>query len=159
MCMYIIHLLSLFCFSIRSLHTRCALVTGVQTCALPISALLCALLSGVAAAQLNGDAAPDEPAIAVPQVPSGPTANNAPDRGHDNADPDDEISDAEPDDPGERYQTDGSDQDNAAEEDRMLAEASKRPYIVDVTSRAALQPDTPKLTDPPSHPPATDTTQ
>src|SRR3546814_686454 len=26
-----------FCFSSRRLHTRCALVTGVQTCALPIS--------------------------------------------------------------------------------------------------------------------------
>src|SRR3546814_6141653 len=25
-----------FCFSSRRLHTRCALVTGVQTCALPI---------------------------------------------------------------------------------------------------------------------------
>src|SRR3546814_14918442 len=29
-------LLSLFFFSSRRLHTRCALVTGVQTCALPI---------------------------------------------------------------------------------------------------------------------------
>src|SRR3546814_8991410 len=28
----------LFCFSSRRRHTRCALVTGVQTCALPISA-------------------------------------------------------------------------------------------------------------------------
>src|SRR3546814_8082524 len=28
---------SLFCFSSRRRHTRCALVTGVQTCALPIS--------------------------------------------------------------------------------------------------------------------------
>src|SRR3546814_6585116 len=27
----------LFCFSSRRRHTRCALVTGVQTCALPIS--------------------------------------------------------------------------------------------------------------------------
>src|SRR3546814_7793664 len=27
-----------FCFSSRRRHTRCALVTGVQTCALPISA-------------------------------------------------------------------------------------------------------------------------
>src|SRR3546814_2490215 len=25
-----------FCFSVRRRHTRCALVTGVQTCALPI---------------------------------------------------------------------------------------------------------------------------
>src|SRR3546814_4407780 len=29
-------ILLLFCFSIRRRHTRCALVTGVQTCALPI---------------------------------------------------------------------------------------------------------------------------
>src|SRR3546814_4353712 len=29
-----------FFFSIRRRHTRCALVTGVQTCALPIYALL-----------------------------------------------------------------------------------------------------------------------
>src|SRR3546814_16989544 len=30
----------LFCFSSRRRHTRCALVTGVQTCALPISATI-----------------------------------------------------------------------------------------------------------------------
>src|SRR3546814_314752 len=30
--------MSLFCFSSRRRHTRCALVTGVQTCALPICA-------------------------------------------------------------------------------------------------------------------------
>src|SRR3546814_8006077 len=30
-----------FFFSSRRLHTRCALVTGVQTCALPISILGC----------------------------------------------------------------------------------------------------------------------
>src|SRR3546814_19732667 len=28
-----------FCFSSRRRHTRCALVTGVQTCALPISSI------------------------------------------------------------------------------------------------------------------------
>src|SRR3546814_16658403 len=33
MCMYVI----IFFFSSRRRHTRCALVTGVQTCALPIS--------------------------------------------------------------------------------------------------------------------------
>src|SRR3546814_6225317 len=32
--------LDFFFFSSRRRHTRCALVTGVQTCALPISALL-----------------------------------------------------------------------------------------------------------------------
>src|SRR3546814_7889365 len=35
-CMYLF-LLFLFFFSSRRRHTRCALVTGVQTCALPIS--------------------------------------------------------------------------------------------------------------------------
>src|SRR3546814_1241808 len=30
--------MGVFCFSSRRRHTRCALVTGVQTCALPISA-------------------------------------------------------------------------------------------------------------------------
>src|SRR3546814_3506860 len=34
MCRYDLHV---FVFSSRRLHTRCALVTGVQTCALPIS--------------------------------------------------------------------------------------------------------------------------
>src|SRR3546814_13091832 len=29
----------MFCFSSRRRHTRCALVTGVQTCALPISTI------------------------------------------------------------------------------------------------------------------------
>src|SRR3546814_5494894 len=37
-CMSIWSLLFLFFFSSRRRHTRCALVTGVQTCALPISA-------------------------------------------------------------------------------------------------------------------------
>src|SRR3546814_5044905 len=34
-----------FFFSSRRRHTRCALVTGVQTCALPISMLLTAALN------------------------------------------------------------------------------------------------------------------
>src|SRR3546814_19479567 len=29
-----------YCFSSRRRHTRCALVTGVQTCALPISSII-----------------------------------------------------------------------------------------------------------------------
>src|SRR3546814_7340153 len=41
-------MLGCFFFSSRRRHTRCALVTGVQTCALPIS--LCLLLAG----PLNG---------------------------------------------------------------------------------------------------------
>src|SRR3546814_8543294 len=35
----VVYLLHLFFFSSRRRHTRCALVTGVQTCALPISRL------------------------------------------------------------------------------------------------------------------------
>src|SRR3546814_6531992 len=38
LCCYLSHLLCFFfVFSSRRRHTRCALVTGVQTCALPIS--------------------------------------------------------------------------------------------------------------------------
>src|SRR3546814_7130893 len=38
----------LFFFSSRRRHTRCALVTGVQTCALPISAVLWAIANRLA---------------------------------------------------------------------------------------------------------------
>src|SRR3546814_19221758 len=37
-----------FCFSSRRRHTRCALVTGVQTCALPIRASAAAVFAAVA---------------------------------------------------------------------------------------------------------------
>src|SRR3546814_9919760 len=37
--MYVVICLSFFFFSSRRRHTRCALVTGVQTCALPISSV------------------------------------------------------------------------------------------------------------------------
>src|SRR3546814_7352717 len=37
MCSLVVTLLFFFVFSSRRLHTRCALVTGVQTCARPIS--------------------------------------------------------------------------------------------------------------------------
>src|SRR3546814_10577909 len=40
MCNYVCVLYVLFFFSSRRRHTRCALVTGVQTCALPISSRL-----------------------------------------------------------------------------------------------------------------------
>src|SRR3546814_4851306 len=36
-------ILLLFVFSSRRRHTRCALVTGVQTCALPICCAACAI--------------------------------------------------------------------------------------------------------------------
>src|SRR3546814_19982793 len=35
-CLYYVRCVDCFFFSIRRRHTRCALVTGVQTCALPI---------------------------------------------------------------------------------------------------------------------------
>src|SRR3546814_1449791 len=38
-------ILSIFLFSSRRRHTRCALVTGVQTCALPIYAAKVSLLN------------------------------------------------------------------------------------------------------------------
>src|SRR3546814_6369609 len=37
LCVYLLFSLFTFFFSSRRRHTRCALVTGVQTCALPIS--------------------------------------------------------------------------------------------------------------------------
>src|SRR3546814_6808026 len=37
-----------FFFSSRRRHTRCALVTGVQTCALPISAIIVSMLRALA---------------------------------------------------------------------------------------------------------------
>src|SRR3546814_3694994 len=45
----LIDLLCFFCFSSRRRHTRCALVTGVQTCALPISGSALAAGAGVGA--------------------------------------------------------------------------------------------------------------
>src|SRR3546814_9123345 len=43
-----------FFFSSRRRHTRCALVTGVQTCALPISFLLVLLFSASWLAEASG---------------------------------------------------------------------------------------------------------
>src|SRR3546814_9912966 len=47
MCRCVLCLLSFFFFSSRRRHTRCALVTGVQTCALPISRDLAFAAAGV----------------------------------------------------------------------------------------------------------------
>src|SRR3546814_9180156 len=44
---------SVFFFSSRRRHTRCALVTGVQTCALPISAFI---IGEIVAEAAQGDA-------------------------------------------------------------------------------------------------------
>src|SRR3546814_2283878 len=45
--MFDFYCLVVFFFSSRRRHTRCALVTGVQTCALPISLVLHGLLQGL----------------------------------------------------------------------------------------------------------------
>src|SRR3546814_6357725 len=47
-----------FFLSSRRRHTRCALVTGVQTCALPISRKAATCLVEIAAAAEHGDAVP-----------------------------------------------------------------------------------------------------
>src|SRR3546814_20456063 len=57
-----------FFFSSRRRHTRCALVTGVQTCALPISAILAAsilatTLSACGSNSLFNRDRPDEMAV------------------------------------------------------------------------------------------------
>src|SRR3546814_5564472 len=59
---------SLFCFSSRRRHTSCALVTGVQTCALPICCcpvrdVLCRRLDG---SRRGNRADPDAPEHQVP---------------------------------------------------------------------------------------------
>src|SRR3546814_19191831 len=61
--------MSFFCFSSRRRHTRCALVTGVQTCALPIS-LGAALLGGpaVGALVLLAQEVLDKPLDSVTQL-------------------------------------------------------------------------------------------
>src|SRR3546814_9662657 len=51
--MTVIVLLFYFFFSSRRRHTRCALVTGVQTCALPISAEVPEVLEAIKALQRN----------------------------------------------------------------------------------------------------------
>src|SRR3546814_3313927 len=56
--------MSIFFFSSRRRHTRCALVTGVQTCALPILALAEALMVTVA-----GPGSESETRIAWPGCP------------------------------------------------------------------------------------------
>src|SRR3546814_987068 len=70
--------LCVFVFSSRRRHTRCALVTGVQTCALPIlpGFLIAVVASSLAVALLNlpvdtiGSRFPDIPAgLPVPSFP------------------------------------------------------------------------------------------
>src|SRR3546814_7080626 len=51
-----------FFFSSRRRHTRCALVTGVQTCALPISALSALAIHSSPQAMDEGASTPNAPA-------------------------------------------------------------------------------------------------
>src|SRR3546814_12010151 len=60
-----------FFFSSRRRHTRCALVTGVQTCALPISA-------GAPCPRRGGSAAPEQQAISEGRPAGGPHRTNSP---------------------------------------------------------------------------------
>src|SRR3546814_3295906 len=74
---FLISLSIIFCFVVfsgRRRHTRCALVTGVQTCALPISysaalvpvAVLLALLGYILGTGLAGNAAVAADELAIP---------------------------------------------------------------------------------------------
>src|SRR3546814_1121181 len=57
-CCMVVYLFVCFFFSSRRRHTRCALVTGVQTCALPISCEdLRAVLDGYDAAAIDAASA------------------------------------------------------------------------------------------------------
>src|SRR3546814_6404607 len=56
MCILILVLCFCFFFSSRRRHTRCALVTGVQTCALPTSTLAIAGFAAAPAAAEGEDA-------------------------------------------------------------------------------------------------------
>src|SRR3546814_3448531 len=66
----LIVLLCFFFFSSRRRHTRCALVTGVQTCALPISKAFTTLASATAttSASVAGDGSPAASCTTVDQI-------------------------------------------------------------------------------------------
>src|SRR3546814_4919848 len=66
--LHVIHILlwCVFFFSSRRRHTRCALVTGVQTCALPISLPAVVLLAGLGGL-LESIEATEFPAYAMAQ--------------------------------------------------------------------------------------------
>jgi poly(beta-D-mannuronate) C5 epimerase len=97
-----------------------------------------------AAAPAAAASSDDDPDIATPMLPRAPTLGRG---DHDDADDDDEMLDAEVDDPGERYQTDGSDQDDPAADDRKLLEAEKRPYVISTSSGSELKMSPPSIPD------------
>src|SRR3546814_7021561 len=55
-------------FSSRRGHTRCALVTGVQTCALPISTVLASLDAGTQFPPAPGDPLPETASASPPEM-------------------------------------------------------------------------------------------
>src|SRR3546814_8117805 len=57
-----------FCFSSRMRHTRCALVTGVQTCALPIFAA--ALVMSAEGMTMNGSDPPSSSTTFLSALPA-----------------------------------------------------------------------------------------
>src|SRR3546814_9529735 len=72
--MFMFFRISYFFFSNRRRHTRCALVTGVQTCALPILSDLENNVDedgGFSLAQLAGFDAPDVAEIRFENLPGG----------------------------------------------------------------------------------------
>lgn len=118
-----------------------------------LPALLLGLASGIAAAQPeSAGTVPEEPDVIAPDVPVTPRTSGPLSKpiigDHDRSSDDDvEITDAEPADLGERYQTDGSNQDDAAEDQRKLAEARKRPYVIDAVAGESLHIEAPKFPD------------
>src|SRR3546814_8214763 len=64
-----LHILVCF-FAMRRRHTRCALVTGVQTCALPISLTAVAAAESISAGWRRGR--PGDDVVIAPQSDGGP---------------------------------------------------------------------------------------
>src|SRR3546814_17551665 len=60
-----------FFFSSRRRHTRCALVTGVQTCALPICLRSCVMPAGTSVLHGSRGGTPRNPPGTDPQRPDG----------------------------------------------------------------------------------------
>src|SRR3546814_8258307 len=73
--LFVIYFLSFF-FSSRRRHTSCALVTGVQTCALPI----CIAARGIAAGGIAGDQIADGVGVGIDDVVAGVRDTAAADR-------------------------------------------------------------------------------
>src|SRR3546814_7751525 len=69
---YIFTCVFLFFFASRRLHTRCALVTGVQTCALPISAIAGSISPAAVGVQRPETHIPERP-FSLPLAPRAPT--------------------------------------------------------------------------------------